>query len=109
MRNTRLNSPSDRSVIEEQRSFVSRRSFVQSIGVAAAALGLPRPGVSAEQNIPGFEKAPEDPNASKGWQPISDRKIRVGLVGNGVCKFASAFGFQEHPNVKAVAVSDLIP
>ena len=44
-----------------------------------------------------------------GWQPISDRKIRVGLVGYGVCQFAAAFGFQDHPNVEVVAVSDLIP
>jgi predicted dehydrogenase len=40
---------------------------------------------------------------------VSDRKIRVGLVGYGVCKFAAAFGFQDHPNVEVVAVSDLIP
>jgi predicted dehydrogenase len=40
---------------------------------------------------------------------VSDRKIRVGLIGYGVCKFAAAFGFQDHPNVEVVAVSDLIP
>lgn len=44
-----------------------------------------------------------------GWKPVSDRRIRVGLVGHGVCKFAAAFGFQNHPNVEVVAVSDLIP
>jgi predicted dehydrogenase len=40
---------------------------------------------------------------------VSDRKIRVGLVGYGFCKFSAAFGFQDHPNVEVVAVSDLIP
>ena len=33
----------------------------------------------------------------------------MGLVGHGVCKFGAAFGFQNHPNVEVVAVSDLIP
>ncbi|MBI2432853.1 MAG: Gfo/Idh/MocA family oxidoreductase, partial [Candidatus Hydrogenedentes bacterium] len=35
--------------------------------------------------------------------------IRMGLVGYGVCKFGAAFGFQDHPNVELIAVSDLIP
>ena len=35
--------------------------------------------------------------------------MRVGLVGYGVCQFGAAFGFQNHPNVEVVAVSDLIP
>jgi predicted dehydrogenase len=43
------------------------------------------------------------------WKPVSDRKIRVGIVGYGVCKFGAAFGFQDHPNVTVAAVSDLIP
>jgi len=30
-------------------------------------------------------------------------------VGYGVCRFGAAFGFQDHPNVEVVAVSDLIP
>ena len=33
----------------------------------------------------------------------------MGLVGYGVCKFGAAFGFEKHPNVEVVAVSDLIP
>jgi predicted dehydrogenase len=40
---------------------------------------------------------------------VSDRKLRVGIVGYGVCKFGAEFGFQNHPNVEVVAVSDLIP
>ncbi len=64
---------------------------------------------AAEKTIQGFEQSPDAPDASKGWQPVSDRKIRVGLVGYGVCQFAAAFGFQNHPNVEVTAVSDLIP
>ena len=33
----------------------------------------------------------------------------MGIVGNGACKFGSAFGFQDHPNVTVAAVSDLFP
>ena len=33
----------------------------------------------------------------------------MGIVGYGVCQFGAAFGFQDHPNVEVVAVSDLIP
>jgi predicted dehydrogenase len=43
------------------------------------------------------------------WQPVSDRKVKVGIVGYGVCQFGAQFGFQDHPNVEVVAVSDLFP
>jgi predicted dehydrogenase len=88
---------------------INRRAFLQATGLGAAALGLPSIARAAEKPIQGFEKVADAPDASKGWQPISDRKIRVGLVGHGVCKFAAAFGFQDHPNVEVVAVSDLFP
>lgn len=87
----------------------TRRSFLKTVGIGATALGLSRPMQSQEKPIPGFEKAPDNPDASKGWEPISTRKIRVGLVGYGVCRFAAAFSFQRHPNVEIVAVSDLFP
>ncbi len=73
----------------------TRRSFLQTVGLGAAGLRL------AASN-------PRQDN-SQGWQPISDRKIRVGLVGYGVCRFAAEFSFQHHPNVEVVAVSDLFP
>ncbi len=88
----------------------TRRSFLQAMGLGAAALGLPGAAAAApEKPIQGFEKAPEDPDASKGWKPVSDRKVRVGIVGYGVCRFGAAFSFQDHPNVEIVAVSDLVP
>ena len=88
---------------------ITRRSFLQSVGLGSAALAVTPAARAQEKVIQGFEKARSTMDASKGWKPVSDRKIRVGLVGNGVCKFASAFGFQDHPNVEVVAVSDLIP
>lgn len=59
--------------------------------------------------IQGFEKAVTDTEGWKQWKPISDRKIRVGIAGYGVCKFGAAFGFQDHPNVTVAAVTDIIP
>jgi predicted dehydrogenase len=86
---------------------LTRRTFLQFSGLAAAAAALP--STAAEKPIQGFERAAETANIHAGWQPISDRKIRVGIIGYGVCKFGSAFGFQNHPNVEVVAVSDLLP
>lgn len=87
----------------------SRRSFLHAMGFGAAALGLGRLATAAEKPIQGFEEAKADPNASKQWKPVSDRKVRVGIVGYGVCRFGAAFGFQDHPNVEVAAVSDLVP
>lgn len=92
------------------RTTTSRRTFLQAAGLGTAALGLSGRAFSQEtKTIPGFEKAPVDPNTSKGWAPVSDRRIRVGIVGYGACRFGSAFSFQDHPNVEVVAVSDLFP
>jgi predicted dehydrogenase len=100
-----------------QRSQTTRRTFLQAAGLSAAALAAHSVTYGAEKvvdkdgkTVQGFEditKASE--KTSKGWKPISDRKIRVGIVGYGFCKFGAAFGFQDHPNVEVVAVSDLFP
>jgi len=79
-----------------------RRAFLGQIGRlslgTAALAGLPA------QAVPAQAPQPRQP-----WQPVSDRKVRVGIVGYGVCRFGAAFSFQDHPNVEIVAVSDLIP
>ena len=67
------------------------------------------PQSAESSSIQGFEEISEDPNASNDWVSISDRKLRVGIVGYGTSRFGAAFGFQDHPNVEVVAVSDLIP
>jgi predicted dehydrogenase len=89
----------------------TRRRFLGAIGLGAATVSLAAAAsaLAEEKPIQGFEKTAADPNQSRGWTPISDRKIRVGLVGYGVCRFAAAFSFQDHPNVEVVAVSDLEP
>ena len=59
--------------------------------------------------IQGFEQAETDKEAARHWQPVSDRKIKVGIAGYGVCGFGAAFHFQDHPNVIVGAVADLDP
>lgn len=100
---------------------ITRRKFVELAGVTGAAWGLSQatsgaaaqtapPPVDADGAvIPGFEEAQTGPSATEAWQPFSDRRIRVGIAGYGLCKFGAAFGFQNHPNVEVAAVSDLIP
>jgi len=48
-------------------------------------------------------------DTQKTWQKKYDRKIKVSIAGYGFCKFGVAFGFQDHPNVEVIAVTDLIP
>ena len=43
------------------------------------------------------------------WTPFSDRKVRVGIAGEGACDFGDQFGYQSHPNVTVVACTDLFP
>src|SRR6185503_5277000 len=86
---------------------LSRRKFLQVTGLGVAAFTISSKADAAEKPIQGFEKTPDDPNASEGWKPFSERKLRVGIVGYGFCKFGAEFGFQNHPNVEIIAVSDL--
>ena len=84
----------------DQLRSMDRRDFLESLGRfslgAAAAVSFSGGAASGR------------PSAEKAWEPVSDRKVRVGIVGYGVCQFGAAFGFQDHPNVEIVAVSDLI-
>jgi predicted dehydrogenase len=100
--------------LRKEYHFFSRRSFLGSVGLGALALGMqpfgcsPKGEEEAPPDIQGFERSEEE-DPSEGWTPFSDRKVRVGLVGYGVSKFSADFGFQNHPNVEVVAVSDLFP
>src|SRR5215467_12854624 len=99
------------------RNQTSRRTFLQAAGLGAAALAAHGVAYGTEQvvdkdgkPVQGFENIQKaSAESSKGWKPVSSRKIRVGIVGYGLCKFGAALGFQDHPNVEVVAVSDLFP
>jgi predicted dehydrogenase len=108
-----------KSKYKESASHPSRRMFLQSLGMGMTALGLSQFGCSdgkkssqqkeAPPPIQGFDETTDELDAHKGWVSLSDRKIRMGIVGYGVCQFGAQFGFQNHPNVEIVAVSDLFP
>jgi predicted dehydrogenase len=95
----------------------SRRSFLRNIGYgslgvlaanemfSSAFAQTPSPG----EKVLGKSGVETTKRSKQVWKPVSDRKIRVGIVGNGVCKFGPSFGFQDHPNVTVAAVSDLFP
>ena len=99
--------------IEHIKQLSSRRKFIKLTSLGAAAIGLQqvvcKGGGKPAPAIEGLENVPEKQDALKPWVPVSDRKIRVGLIGYGVSKFSAAFGFQDHPNVEVAAVSDLFP
>ena len=86
----------------------TRRHFIQSVAWGGIAGSLAKLAIAEDKPIQGFEEA-VNPDASRGWEPVSDRRIRVGIAGYGVCQFGAAFSFQDHPNVEVVAVSDLFP
>lgn len=89
-------------MVETIVNSMCRRDFLEKLGTVSlgtlAAAGLPQRAVNAQGR-----RSPST------WEPVSERKVRVGIVGYGVCQFGAAFGFQDHPNVEVVAVSDLIP
>jgi predicted dehydrogenase len=88
----------------------SRRSFLKRAALGAAALGAASAARAAERpKIQGFEEEKANTAAAGKWTPLSDRKIRMGIVGYGVCRFGAQFALQDHPNVQVVAVSDLFP
>ncbi len=95
--------------------FDSRRSFLRSAALgsfgAIAAGGLLRTAAAQKPDAKILgESGVKSSERPKGvWKPVSERRIRVGIVGNGACQFGSAFGFQDHPNVTVAAVSDLFP
>lgn len=91
---------------KRDESVPGRRQFIGMAGTSAMAMAM-MPGLSfAGKDV---VTAKVSGKISKPWIPISDRKVKVGLVGYGHSKFGAAFGFQNHPNVEVVAVSDIIP
>lgn len=102
-----------------ERAGMSRRGFLHGVGGAGAFFGMagltgcagvretPR---DADGNvIPGFEKGQRVTTAADDWKSVSDRRVKVGIAGYGLCKFGATFFYQNHPNVEVVAATDLDP
>ena len=84
---------------------LSRKNFF--IGtLAATAAGFAAEAPKPVGKIQGFDESGEAKTDGP-WQPFSDRKVRVGIAGYGVCTFGATFFFQDHPNVEVVAAADL--
>lgn len=92
----------------------SRRSFLvgTSLGLfGTVLLGKAGHPLSAQEvkGIAGFDETRTEIDPDAPWKSVSERKIKMGLVGYGVCKFSTQFGLQNHPNVEIAGVSDLFP
>lgn len=90
---------------------LNRRKFLGASAAAAFAPYFFSPETKAQDapKVAGFDQTDSAHDPMQEWQPYTDRKLRVGLVGYGFCQFSAQFGFQDHPNVEVVAVSDLFP
>ena len=86
---------------------LTRKDFFIGTFAATAAIGLKAAEQKPLSKIQGFDEVFTDEKVGGPWQPFSDRKVRVGIAGYGVCKFGAQFFFQNHPNVEVVAASDL--
>ena len=86
---------------------ITRKNFFIGSAAVVAASGLKAAEQKPLSNIQGFDEAFTDEKVGGPWQPFSDKKVRVGIAGYGVCKFGAQFFFQNHPNVEVVAATDL--
>lgn len=88
---------------------LSRKHFLGHSMALLAAGASARTAAGAGKVIQGFDETDAGKLLSAPWKPFSDKKVRVGIAGEGVCSFGSAFGFQNHPHVEVVACTDVDP
>ena len=87
---------------------ITRKDFFVGSAAIFAASGLKAAAPNPVGKIQGFDESNEAKTDGP-WEPFSDRKVRVGIAGYGVCTFGAQFSFQDHPNVEVVAAADLDP
>ncbi len=86
---------------------ISRRGFMGAGAAFFAAAGMSAQGAEKKEKIQGFDERDAGKLEGKKWEPFSDKKVRVGIAGEGFCSFGSAFGYQTCPNVEVVACAEL--
>ena len=64
----------------------SRRGFLRQLSLGAGIAGATS-AFGAEKPIQGFDDTNANAKKDAVWQPYSDRKVRMGIVGYGVCRF----------------------
>jgi len=84
----------------------SRRGFLRQFGMGAVGAAVFAAGRAPA--APAGSADVKDAAQREPGKPASDRKVRLAIVGHGVCGFGASLGFQYHPNVEIVAVSDLV-
>ena len=91
----------------------SRKDFLGFGGAAAllAAAGCRSAGVTSgrDAKIQGFDEMTAVDDLAAPWVPFSEKKVRVGIAGQGFCWFGGLFNYQDHPNVEVVACAELDP
>ena len=87
---------------------ISRKNFFIGSAAVVAAASLKAAVREPVGKIQGFDESSEAKTDGP-WEPFSDKKVRVGIAGYGVCTFGATFSFQDHPNVEVVAATDLDP
>ena len=89
---------------------LTRKGF---LGAGAALLAGASMGfVPKDKNgkpIEGFTDLHPGTLKDEPWRPFSEKKVRIGIAGEGLCSFGSAFGFQDHPNSEVVACAEVRP
>ena len=90
---------------------MTRRNFLAAAGAATLVGGCARdiPREADGKVMMGFDETDVGALAPEPWRPFSDRKVRMGIAGEGVCQFGSQFGYQNHPNSTVVACAELDP
>ena len=92
----------------DRRGFLGAGSALFAVAGIAKTAGA-AVGEGKKEVMQGFNETDAGKLSSVEWKPFSDRKVRVGIAGEGVCNFGSAFAYQTHPNAEVVAVTDLNP
>jgi len=87
----------------------TRRGFFKGALIGAGMAAVTGRAADKPPAIQGLNETASGADPSLAWIPYADRKVRVGIAGEGVCSFGSAFGYQSHPYVEVVACTDLDP
>ena len=75
---------------------MNRRTFLNASIIGSLGALTANGFVSGQQTPPpkiqGFDQTVTDVDKTQVWEPVSDRKIRVGIAGFGTCQFGAQFG-----------------
>ncbi|NLG00916.1 MAG: Gfo/Idh/MocA family oxidoreductase [Lentisphaerae bacterium] len=94
---------------ENMKVQFSRRDLFKGALIGAGMAAVTGRAADKPPAIQGLDETASGADQSLEWIPYADRKVRVGIAGEGVCSFGSAFGYQSHPYVEVVACTDLDP